>query len=196
MSGIYEINIPEIGSSRVFCDMQIDGGGWIMIQRRFGLDTSFSRTWDEYKHGFNYFNYGDFWLGLEKLHRLASPDKNAVLRIDITSLDHAMLWAVYKTFQVAGESEGYRLYIDNFDAEKSNMANSFLSPDVGVFVTYDRDNGAGLSTVAQKQQGGWWANGLGVNNLNAAGPANDSKSDWIWSGVHGVPIYWAMKLRY
>ena len=180
--------------------MGVDGPGWIMIQRRMSWNANFSRSWEEYKHGFEYpTGYSvAAWLGLEKLHRLTSSNKKAVLQIRITVLEmpNTILRAVYKTFQVAGESEGYRLYIDNFDAEQSNIANSFLSPDVGVFVTHDKDNGEGLNIVARKQQGGWWANGLGVNNLNAAGPANDYKSDWIWSGVHWSPFITEMLMRY
>ncbi|XP_077556426.1 techylectin-5A-like [Haemaphysalis longicornis] len=66
-SGVYRIFHKEAGSSgqRVYCDMDTDGGGWTVIQRRgqFGNRVfHFYRNWTEYARGFG--NPADeYWIG-------------------------------------------------------------------------------------------------------------------------------------
>nr|XP_039254130.1 fibrinogen C domain-containing protein 1-like [Styela clava] len=57
---IYGIAYPE-GLS-VYCDTQTDGGGWVVIQRRFNEKLNFDREWDQYVKGFGTLS-GEFWLG-------------------------------------------------------------------------------------------------------------------------------------
>ena len=65
VSGIYVIDPRDgLGSFRVWCDMQTDGGGWTVFQRRRDGSVDFYRGWDEYKRGFGAL-HGEFWLGLE-----------------------------------------------------------------------------------------------------------------------------------
>ena len=55
--GVYSITTPSCGGvggsmdkmMKVYCDMTTDGGGWIVIQKRFDGSVDFNRTWDEYK---------------------------------------------------------------------------------------------------------------------------------------------------
>ena len=194
LPGKHEIYIPEVGLSNVYCGRSAISGFFLKIQELATLDSSFAKTWDEYKNGFES-GAGNYWLGLEKLHRLTSRYKRTLLRIDMLYPFTPRRTAVYKTFQVAGESDGYRLYIDEFDPERSNLENAFLTPDAGVFVTQDRDHGKGLSYLAAKQRGGWWANGFNVNNLNAEYPVDNSKADWQWTGLYHIPWSITMHLQ-
>ena len=79
---VVPIHIPGLNTVQVRCDMEKDGGGWIVFQRRIDASVDFYRGWNDYKTGFGDPN-GNFWLGLERLHRLASPGKGARLRIDL-----------------------------------------------------------------------------------------------------------------
>ncbi|KAG8173470.1 hypothetical protein JTE90_001425 [Oedothorax gibbosus] len=49
----------------VYCDMETDGGGWTVIQRRGNFSRAkdyFFRNWEAYKKGFGNVEE-DFWLG-------------------------------------------------------------------------------------------------------------------------------------
>jgi len=53
----------------VLCDLETDGGGWTLIQRRgYPLKNEevredFFKNWTEYEQGFGSLQ-GDFWIGI------------------------------------------------------------------------------------------------------------------------------------
>ena len=53
---MYEI---VLGEERlpVFCNMEEDGGGWTVFQRRFDGSVNFNRTWNEYRGGMKNISY-------------------------------------------------------------------------------------------------------------------------------------------
>ena len=61
----------------------------MVVQRRVNNSTNFFRDWDTYKRGFGSLT-GNLWYGLEVMHLLARPGKNAVLRIDMKHLGYGM----------------------------------------------------------------------------------------------------------
>ena len=62
-------NVYPFESFKVYCDMETDGGGWTVIQRRSDQKEiprkNFYRPWNEYEKGFG--SPADHvWLGQQK----------------------------------------------------------------------------------------------------------------------------------
>lgn len=80
-----DLSLIPILFLQVYCDMENNGGGWTVIQRRkIGL-TSFNHDWKQYKNGFGTIR-GDFWLGNEHIFRLTRQP--TVLRIEMEASMH------------------------------------------------------------------------------------------------------------
>ena len=93
------------------CDMETTPGrGWTIFQRRVDGSVDFYRNWADYKNGFGNLTT-EFWLGLDKIHRLSSSEQN-VLRVDLGTFENETAYAVYESFSVGNESDGYRLSLN------------------------------------------------------------------------------------
>lgn len=115
-SGLHTIDPDGLGPFQVRCDMETDGGGWTVFQRRHDANTDFYREWHEYKLGFG--NLADnFWIGLDKLHRLTKSGEN-VLRVDLLDFDLTSAYANYNAFKVASEREDYKLSLGSYSGKK------------------------------------------------------------------------------
>ena len=76
-TGLYEIRDPSVndGTIHVCCDMETDGGGWIVIQRRITNGTvNFYRNWEDYVNGFGDLD-GEFWIGLNNIYQLTNQQE-------------------------------------------------------------------------------------------------------------------------
>ena len=82
-SGIYTINPDNQTAFQVYCDMDTDGGGWIIIQRRMNSTANFNQSWNEYEAGFGNLT-GEYWLGLTYIQRLTASAAQQI-RVDIDS---------------------------------------------------------------------------------------------------------------
>ena len=95
------------------CDMDsAPGRGWTVFQRRVDGSVDFYRNWIDYKNGFGNLS-GEFWLGLDKIHRLSVTGQNA-LRVDLESFENETAYAVYESFSVGNERLAYILNVCNY----------------------------------------------------------------------------------
>ena len=106
-SGVYQVNPDGLGAFRVYCDQTTAGGGWTVLQKRLDGSVDFYRDWDEYKNGFGDLN-GEFWLGLDKIHRLTKQTQNK-LRVDLEDFEGNTAYAEYDNFVVADEASDFTL---------------------------------------------------------------------------------------
>ena len=77
-----------------------------MFQKRLDGSVDFYRGWDDYEHGFGNLN-GEFWLGLDKIHRLTK--ERSKLRVDLEDLDYQTAYAEYDSFDVGDEQSKSKL---------------------------------------------------------------------------------------
>jgi hypothetical protein len=72
-SGVYLIHPPNLaqGPWRVYCDLETEGGGWMVFQVRDDVEPkeNFMRGWEDYKVGFGDFDR-EFWLGRLLINKL------------------------------------------------------------------------------------------------------------------------------
>lgn len=109
---MYKIDPDGLGEFEVFCDQATAGGGWTVFQKRFDGSVDFYRGWDDYKRGFGNLN-GEFWLGLDKIHRLTVSSSNR-LRVDLEDVPGNTAFAEYSSFAVGNETEKYKLRVGGF----------------------------------------------------------------------------------
>ena len=147
---------------RVYCDMDTDGGGWTVFQRRQDGSVDFYRDWNDYKRGFG--NIGvEFWLGLDYIRWLLSLSESGnELRVDLGDGQGNRTYAKYSTFSVGDESTKYVLGVSGYSG---NSADQLDYNNGQKFSTKDQDNDSGIS-CAKERHGAWWYKNCTYSNLN------------------------------
>uniref|UniRef100_W5MZW4 Fibrinogen C-terminal domain-containing protein n=1 Tax=Lepisosteus oculatus TaxID=7918 RepID=W5MZW4_LEPOC len=197
ISGWYTVRTEGDKDIRVFCDMETDGGGWLVFQRRMDGSVDFFRDWASYKRGFGN-QQSEFWLGNDHIHSLTSSG-DYELRIDFKDFDNAATFAKYSNFLVTGESENYKLLLGNFEA--GSAGDSFTYHNSMPFSAKDRDNDSHDNSCSTMFKGGWWYGKCHQANLNGLylGGSHESHANGInWLTGKGQKYsykYCDMKIR-
>ncbi|XP_015751263.1 PREDICTED: ficolin-1-like [Acropora digitifera] len=184
-----------MGDFEVYCDHETDGGGWTVFQKRLDGSVDFFRNWDDYKKGFGNLD-GEFWLGLDKIHRL-TVSCNSKLRVDLEDNLGNSAFADYSFFTVASEQAKYQLSLGKY----SGNAGDSLSMHQGqAFSTKDHDNdSAATGHCARMNTGAWWYYNCHRSNLNGQylnGTINKKGvSWWHWKNTHYSLKRSEMKIR-
>ncbi|XP_033751090.1 ryncolin-2-like [Pecten maximus] len=161
-NGVYTIYLNKRYGVRVWCDMETDGGGWTVFQKRVNGSTDFYRTWDEYSLGFGRLDH-EFWLGNQYLHYLTSSDWY-MLRVDIEDFDNNTRYSHYNIFSVGSAEGQYRAYVAGYTGDSGDD----MSLCSGYrFSAKDRDYDANSGfDCAKGYRGGWWYAACHRANLN------------------------------
>ncbi|XP_069791786.1 tenascin-like isoform X6 [Narcine bancroftii] len=177
---------------QVYCDMTTDGGGWMVFQRRENGRVDFFRNWKNYTAGFGNPS-GEFWIGLENLHKITSGGRYQ-LRIDFRD-EGDTAYAVYDKFLILNAKSRYKLHIGAY----SGTAGDSLSYHEGrPFSTRDRDNDVAVTNCALSYKGAWWYKNCHRVNLNGRyGAQNHSQGiNWYhWKGHEHSIQFVEMKMR-
>ena len=119
-SCVYTIKPDDQLPFDVYCDQENAGGGWTVFQKRLNGSVDFYRDWADYKQGFGDLS-GEFWLGLDKIHRLTSQTNNE-LRVDLEDFDGNTGFAEYDAFTVANEGANYELHVGGYQGMLQSQA--------------------------------------------------------------------------
>uniref|UniRef100_A0A914QGU2 Fibrinogen C-terminal domain-containing protein n=1 Tax=Panagrolaimus davidi TaxID=227884 RepID=A0A914QGU2_9BILA len=116
-SGMYFISTKN-GPKKVYCEMEIENGGWVVIQQRVDGSLEFwNQKWSAYKQGFGLLGEAsNFWLGNDLIHELSSKDLKVILRIELwgdqnpaSPYKNDYWWSEFN-FELEDETSDYTLH--------------------------------------------------------------------------------------
>ncbi|XP_043913761.1 ficolin-1-like [Protopterus annectens] len=190
LSGWYTIYPEDCKSMEVFCDMDTDGGGWLVFQRRYDGSVDFYRDWNSYKKGFGN-KQTEFWLGNDNISNLTTSSKGTFeLRVDLQDFDYNIYFAKYKTFRITGEDDKYKLHLGNF--VEGNAGDSLSYHSGKQFSTKDDANGPNKGCTSV-YKGAWWYDNCYKSNLNGKYYGGNNKEDGV-TWTHAKGNYYSFKL--
>ncbi|XP_029580545.1 microfibril-associated glycoprotein 4 [Salmo trutta] len=195
-SGVYPI-YPFLTPVQVYCDMNTDGGKWTVIQRRIDGSLNFYRPWNQYKVGFGN-PEGEYWLGLENIHLLTKRRKYE-LRVDMEDFEGNSVFAMYSSFYLDSEADGYKLHVTGFT--NGGAGDSLAYHSGSMFSTFDKDQDTWSDNCAATYYGAFWYGSCHHANINGEYLWGTTKHfatsvNWNhWKGYHYSLKAVSMKIR-
>ncbi|CAL8316214.1 unnamed protein product [Gadus morhua 'NCC'] len=162
-SGVYTVYLQANRSraTEVFCDMDTDGGGWLMLQRRTVGKLDFMKRWRQYIAGFGNLT-DEFWLGMDSIYELTNGPAQYEVRFDL-GFGSERAYAVYDSFKIAPAKQKFKLSIGTY----SGTAGDAMTYHQGrPWSTVDSDNDIALGNCALTHRGAWWYKNCHLANLN------------------------------
>ncbi|KAL3847221.1 hypothetical protein ACJMK2_018143 [Sinanodonta woodiana] len=195
-TGIYTIYPDEHSNGvSVRCDMDTDGGGWTVFQRRVDGSVDFFRKWADYKSGFGNPNT-EYWLGLDNIHTLTAQG-NVTLRVDLITPGppQRSAYASYSSFTVGDENSKYILRVAGYSGDAGD---SMTEHSNMLFSTQDKDNDKLSTNCAVTFVGAWWYKSCHAVNLNGVYGSKLSGQGINWKLLSGPTVsmtFSEMKLK-
>ncbi|XP_074544512.1 tenascin-N isoform X2 [Halichoeres trimaculatus] len=162
-SGIYTVYINSDRSKpiEVFCDMDTDGGGWLMLQRRTTGKLDFMKRWRQYIAGFGNMT-DEFFIGMDKIYELTNTPTQYELRFDL-GYGSERAYAVYDNFKIAPVKQKFKLTIGTY---RGTAGDAMTYHQGRPWTTIDSDNDIALGNCALTHRGAWWYKNCHLANLN------------------------------
>ncbi|KAL5013009.1 hypothetical protein ScPMuIL_011560, partial [Solemya velum] len=178
--GVYKIKPHDAEEPfSVYCDMDMDGGGWAVIQRRQDGSVDFYRNWTEYETGFGNLTE-EFWLGNRYIHTMTGGG-DYELRVDLADWEGNSRFAKYSNFSVGNTASNYELTVGGYSGDAGD---SLEDDNNWPFTTQDRDHdGYSGGNCAVYCTGAWWYHGCSYSNLNGR-YYHVEHITWDWDGVY------------
>ena len=176
-SGVYELRVGRHVVS-AWCEQQLEGGGWTVIQRRQDGSVNFFTTWQHYQVGTGGWGRagrgrgpapafltflpcqagfgepdGEYWLGLEPVHQLTSRGDHELLVL-LEDWGGRGARAHYDGFSLEPESDHYRLRLGQYHGDAGDSL-SWHNDKPFSTVDRDRDSYSGKGLLF------WWCVGAG-----------------------------------
>uniref|UniRef100_A0A0N5A0E6 Fibrinogen C-terminal domain-containing protein n=1 Tax=Parastrongyloides trichosuri TaxID=131310 RepID=A0A0N5A0E6_PARTI len=205
-SGLYTIYIQD-KPIEVYCDMNVNGGGWVRIQDREDGDSMvfWNKSWNDYKNGFGLKEH-NFWLGNELISLFTNSFKKVQLliqlrgdRLDSNPQSEANYWEGTFTFNLLPEFTNFTIQISDASGNATGDGwDDFSYSDGWQFSTIDRINNPYSECVTSFHMGGWWYNYCGFGSLNGEyNPpiARDKGYGFSWSLTQPARIVLPIKSR-
>ncbi|XP_043208301.1 fibrinogen alpha chain-like [Amphibalanus amphitrite] len=159
------------------CEMAEDGHGWTVIQARdlaIQNGGNFNRSWNEYLRTFGSVS-DNHWLGLRNIRKIIQlGGGEQALRIALQDESGAWDYAVYDTFRLAPEEQGFTLTVDGYQSSLGGLGAAMSATHYECkFSTYDKDQDSTEKNCALLLGGGWWY--LRCRGVSLNGTPNESR---------------------
>merc|ERR1719354_1189029 len=166
-NGVYPVTpfSDQTTVMRVYCDLNTDEYGWIVIMRRFDGSLSFGRSWEDYSSGFGNIQ-SEHWMGLRDLYNIVKR-QNYVLRVDLERFNGDKSYAQYETFYIGSEDEKFPIYFEDYSGTAGGGLgySNYIRQGQKFTIDSDNDEYSGINCASGQGRGGWWYRACSHNSL-------------------------------
>ncbi|KXJ77518.1 hypothetical protein RP20_CCG007376 [Aedes albopictus] len=163
VSGRYKIHPLGFDEPlEVYCEQKVFDGGWIVVQQRLDGSVNFHRNWTDYQNGFGNLG-GEFWIGLEKLHRLTKGGGQQLL-VELKDFNGSYKFARYDEFEIGAECQKYEL--KKLGRYNGTAGDALRYHEGRKFSTEDNYSDDASRRCAQLFKSAWWYKECYYSDLN------------------------------